>query len=118
AVLKRGGVAGFGNINLYPFTMGADRPDVVLGANIETLNRKRSLMPGRVQIRHKHADLQILRSHFLLLDTHETPQKSYYEILPIVPEPRPVSITFLQRKVTRMLRYVTERLRRQSFVPP
>ncbi|KXO09759.1 hypothetical protein J122_2032 [Marinobacter excellens LAMA 842] len=33
-------------------------------------------MPRPIQVRHEHADLQIMNRDFLLLDSHRTPQKT------------------------------------------
>jgi hypothetical protein len=62
---------------------------------METLDRKRCLVPRAIEIRHKHADLKIVDSYLLLADSHGTPLHVYESILTIVTRPAPESITFL-----------------------
>src|SRR5690554_4030128 len=64
------------HIHHHPLAVGNQRPNVILGTDVEALNGERCLMPRPIQIRHKHADLKIMNRDFFLLDAHRTPQKT------------------------------------------
>jgi len=62
---------------------------------VKALDGERCLMPRAIKIGHKHADLQIVYSNFLLADSHGTPLHVHESIITIVTPAQKESITFL-----------------------
>src|SRR5690554_5675358 len=83
----------FCDINHYPEAVGSQCPDIVLGTNVKALNGKRGLVPRPVQIRHKHADLQIVYCNLPLLNTHMAPRHLKSLIATILTKYKKESIT-------------------------